>query len=680
MQFSNPAFLFALSAVLIPVIIHLFNFRKYKKVHFSNVQLLQDIVQKTKRESQLLHFIVLCLRMLAIAALVFAFAQPFVPNARHSQKGGATALIFVDNSFSMTANTQSSNLLQDAVETARNIVNAYPYTYDFILVTQDFSPKESRLLNKDEILSLLDEVEVSACSRSWDEITDYSRHIAQQSKKGEIYYYYISDFQKDEYNFDDFKSDAAHPSFLVAMESSRAGNISIDSCRFVAPVFKLGQQVTLYVAVHNYSEQDVEKLPLRLYINKEQKAIVAMDLKAGSAAEYQLNYTITEGGIQTGRLQLDDAQITFDNELFFVYEVSPSTKIIAINDGAPNKYLTSLYGKDSLFTYMEMNVSGVNYSQFDGCQLVVLNEVKSISSGMAGELKKYVEGGGSLMIFPSEQQDTAGWQSLLTSLGVPCYGKMAVAEVKVGSINTESIYFKRALEKQSERLDMPKALQYFELKGIANGEVLMRLENQAPLLSVYSAGKGKLFLSAVALNDKFGDVHKHALFIIPMHNIGIMSQIDRRLYNVMGRNEMQSLNGMVQDGDAPVVLKLQDNGDEIIPEQRNNGNSILLFFHNQIKEPGFYDLLHRGARVGVTAFNYNRGESNLDYYSDSELLAFSKRDNAPFTLMDGAAKDLTQSIADHINGTPLWYYFVLLALLCLLAEVLILRFWSIGRR
>jgi hypothetical protein len=680
MQFSNPIFLFALSAVLIPVIIHLFNFRKYKKVHFSNVQLLQDIVQKTKRESRLHHFIVLCLRILAIAALVFAFAQPFVPNTHHNQRGGTTALIFVDNSFSMTANTKSSNLLQDAVEAAKNIVNAYSYACDFILVTQDFSPKESRLLNKDEILSLLDEVAVSAHSRSWDEIITYSQHIAQQSKKGEIYYYYISDFQKDEYNFDDFKNDADHPSFLVVMESSKAGNISIDSCRFAAPVFKLGQQVTLYVSVHNYSEQDMEKLPLRLYINKEQKAIVAMDLKANSAAEYRLNYTITEEGVQTGRLQLDDAQVTFDDQLFFVYEVSPSTKIIAINDGTPNKYLTSLYGKDSLFNYMEMDVGGVNYSQFDDCQLVILNEVKNISSGMAGELKKYVEDGGSLMIFPSELQDTVSWQSLLASLSVPCYGKTVAAEVKVGEINTESIYFKRALEKQSERLDMPKVLQYFELKGIEKGEILMQLENHAPLLSAYSAGKGKLFLSTVALNDKFGDAHKHALFIIPMHNIGIMSQIDRRLYNVMGHDEMQTLNGIVQHGDAPVILKSQDNGDEIIPEQRNSGNSVLLFFHNQIKEPGFYDLLHGGIRVGVTAFNYNRGESNLDYYSDSELHDLAKRDNASFTLMDGAAKDLSKSIADRINGTPLWYYFVLLALLCLLAEILILRFWRIGRK
>ena len=679
MQFSSPLFLFALLAVIIPVIIHLFNFRKYKKVHFSNVQLLQDIVQKTKRESRLMHFIVLCLRMLAIAALALAFAQPFVPNANHAQKGGTTALIFVDNSFSMTANTKSSNLLQDAVDAAKNIVNAYTHTDDFILVTQDFLPKQSRLLSKDEILSLLDEVEVSAHSRGWNDIIAYSRHVAQQSKKGEISYYYISDFQKDEYNFDDFKSDVAHPSFLVAMESSKAGNISIDSCRFAAPVFKLGQQVTLYVSVHNYSEQDVEKLPMRLYINKEQKAIVAMDLKAGSAAEYQLNYTITETGIQMGKLQLDDAQVTFDDQLFFVYEVAPSTKIIAINDGTPNKYLTALYGKDTLFSYTEMNAGGVNYSQFNGCQLVVLNEVKNISSGMAGELKKYVEDGGSLMVFPSEQQETASWQSLLSSLGAPHYGKVVAAEVKVGSINTESIYYKGALEKQNERLDMPKVLQYFELQGARNGEVLMKLENHAPLLSVYSVGKGKLFLSAVSLNDKFGDVHKHALFFIPMHNIGIMSQIDRRLYNIMGRDEMQSLNGIVQNGDEAIVLKSQDNGDEIIPEQRNSGNSVLLFFHNQIKEQGFYDLLHGGTRIGVTAFNYNRAESNLDYYSDRELRTFSKRDNAPFTLMDGAAKDLTKSIADRMNGTPLWYWFILLALLCLLVEVLILRLWGITR-
>jgi len=676
MQFSNPLFLFALLAVLIPIIIHLFNFRKYKKVHFSNVQLLQDIVQKTKRESQLMHFIVLCMRILAIAALAIAFAQPFLPNDSQVRKGGTTVLIFVDNSFSMTANTKSSDMLQDAITAAKNIVNAYNYSDNFILVTQDFSSKESRLLNKDEILSLLDEVEISTYSRGWNDIITYSQQVAIQSEKGEVLYYYISDFQKDEYNFNDFKSNAVHSSFLVAIESRKAGNISIDSCRFSAPVFKLGQQATLYVSVHNYGEQDIEKLPMRLYINQEQKAIVPMDLQAGSSAEYQMTYTITEDGVQTGKLQLDDTQVTFDDQLFFVYEVAPSTKVIAITHGS-NKYLTALYGKDSLFVYTEMNANEVDYSQFDNCQLIVLNEVQSISSGMSGELKKYVENGGSLLIFPSEQQEVSEWHSLLSSLGVPSYGKIITSEIKVGTVNTESIYYKGALEKQNERLDMPNVLQYFELQGSTNGEVLMKLENQAPLLTAYSAGKGKLFLSAVALNDKFGDTHKHALFFIPMHNIGIMSQINRKLYNIMGRDEMQNLNGIVQNGDVPIVLKSQDDGDEIIPEQRNSGNNVLLFFHNQIRDPGFYDLLHGSTHIGVTAFNYNRNESNLDCYSDKELRIFAQREAAPFTLMDGTAKDLTKSIADHKNGTLLWHYFVLFALFCLLIEILILRFWSI---
>ena len=78
MSFTNPLMLIGLAAILVPIIIHLFNFRRYKTIYFSNVQMLEDIQKKTKRASQIQQLIVLLLRILGISCLVLAAAQPFL--------------------------------------------------------------------------------------------------------------------------------------------------------------------------------------------------------------------------------------------------------------------------------------------------------------------------------------------------------------------------------------------------------------------------------------------------------------------------------------------------------------------------------------------------------------------------------------------------------------------------
>src|ERR1035438_3666616 len=88
MQFLHSNFLFALSALAIPIIIHLFNFRRYKTVYFSNVTFLKELKEETASQSKLKHLLVLACRLLALAFLVFAFAQPYIPNKKNQLSSG----------------------------------------------------------------------------------------------------------------------------------------------------------------------------------------------------------------------------------------------------------------------------------------------------------------------------------------------------------------------------------------------------------------------------------------------------------------------------------------------------------------------------------------------------------------------------------------------------------------
>ena len=123
MQFLYPTFLFALSAIAIPIIIHLFYFRRFKKVYFTNVRFLKEVKEETSARQKLRNLLVLLLRCLAIAFLVFAFAQPFIPRDVEVKQGQQAVSVFVDNSFSMSAMSQDVPLLENAKQKAKEIKN-----------------------------------------------------------------------------------------------------------------------------------------------------------------------------------------------------------------------------------------------------------------------------------------------------------------------------------------------------------------------------------------------------------------------------------------------------------------------------------------------------------------------------------------------------------------------------
>jgi len=677
MQFANPLFLFGICAIIIPILIHLFNFRRYKTAYFSNVKLLQAIMLKTKRQSQIQHFIILILRILGILALAFAFAQPYLPSKKFETQSGNIVSVFVDNSFSMEAHTQQTSLLNKSIEVAKKIVDAFSYNDEFMLITNDFAAREAQIINKDELLSRLDDITISPKSKTLEQILHFNQNIMTKSHKEQKIAYFISDFQKSQYNVSSLLHDSTSLSFIVPLENKSINNISIDSCWFDMPVFQVGYNVGIKVRITNNGQNDVVKLPIKLYINNEQRALGTVDIKPNSYTDYILHYTIQQAGIQTGMLEIYDTPITFDDRFYFVYEVASSASIIAIQDKNRNRYLQALYGTDSLFHYEVMDVNRINYNAFSTTQLIILDQLAEISSGLAAELEKYVQNGGTLAVFPAEKMNLPLWNNFFNTLNLPNYQNMQSQEMKVGGINSESIYFKGALQKnESENWEMPTVLHYysFENKNVAL-ENIMWLENKDPFFTAYSFGKGRVILSAVALNDFYGNAHKNAIFFIPLYNLGLIGQLRNTLFNFIGNDETATIPQKSVGAEDIFIIRERTTGQEFIPEQRNMGNQTQLFFRSQIQKAGFYNVIKGETVYATLAFNYRRDESNLDYYSENELEKIADYSKGRIELLSPYTQNITRSVTDAMSGIQLWRYLILFSLACFLTEILLLRFW-----
>src|SRR5690554_4933540 len=167
MKFLNPSFLFALFTIAIPVIIHLFSFRRHKTVYFSHVGFLKDIKKESQKKSRLKQLLMLLARILTIIFLVFAFSQPYISTENSAAAdSGEIVGVYIDNSFSMNALSEQGQLLEHARNKAAEIGQSYPAGTRFRLLTNDLEPRHQHLFNKEQFIREVADVAASPATVS----------------------------------------------------------------------------------------------------------------------------------------------------------------------------------------------------------------------------------------------------------------------------------------------------------------------------------------------------------------------------------------------------------------------------------------------------------------------------------------------------------------------------------
>lgn len=687
MHFVNPLFLFGLLAISIPVIIHLFNFRKFRKVYFTNVRFLQELRQQTQKQSQLRHLLILAMRILAIASIVFAFSRPYIPYNESSAKAASrnAVSIFVDNSFSMESMGTAGTLLEASKLKASEIVSAYKSSDLFQLLTADFEGRHQRFVTRDEFLTLLAEVKVSSSTRSFSEIIKRQYNQLHNETRLQKTSFVISDFQKSMFASVDFLPDSAVSSYLVPLKSSAAANVFIDSCWFSQPTQQPGKTSVLTARIWNKSENDLEKIPLKLLINRQQKSVAGVDIKAGNSVEVELPFTIYESGPQQGELQITDFPVTYDDNFYFSFDVLNSIQVLAVNGTTENRFLNALFNQDSSVQLTNMNVKSLDYSRLTQFDLIILNEIPAFSSGLAEELTRYVKNGGTILFLPAVNSDLSSYQSLLTALNAPEYLKPDTTNTKVVKLSIESYLFRDVFEKQQGRqviaanTELPVVLNHFPILTSSKmlTTPLMEMLNGRNFLTLTSSGSGQVLQLAVPLDPTFSNFPQQALFVPVLYNIALISHGSHNLYSVIGDDKAIRVATKIPSGDKVFRIKSADGKFEIIPQSKSVGNMVSIYVGNQITEAGNFNLTNDKTIVTSLAFNFNRNESDLQCLSNDELeknLEKYRLEN--FMVMKSGEKPLNELIEQMNSGRQLWFYFVWAALIFLLAEVLLIRFFK----
>jgi hypothetical protein len=674
MHFLYPAFLFALAALAIPVIIHLFNFRKYQKVYFSNVQFLKEVQEQQASRRNLKERLILAARLLAILFMVLAFARPFIPGRDAVNSGKQQAVsIFVDNSYSMQTLNKEGSLLDEAKHRAKEIASAYNINDRFQLLTQDFEGKHQRLLSRDEFNDAVDAVKISPQSRTLQQIADRQQSLLDEQQGVTRSAYIISDFQKNMAGAGAVKTDRSVRYNLIRLTASELPNVAVDSAWLLTAVHRPGESEKVVVKLHNYAGKKAEKVPLKLLINKEQKALGAYTLDAHAVQEDTLSFSGLQSDWQRGEIQLQDNPVTFDNDFWFTFNVKKQLPVLLIDGGTENPFLKAVFATDPFFAAKRVADGNVDYASLDSYPVIAMSDVRAISTGLAQQLKAYVNNGGTLIFFPADEADLGNYKSFLRSVSAAWPEKVDSASARVSAINLQNQVFKNIFESYPQNPDLPSVKKYYQLSSSARGESLMELPGGQTFWSGYNSGKGKVYVSAVPLNDGYSNLQRHALFVPVMLRIALLSGRDQPLFYTLGRDE--SIEVPPVQLNEKQVLKLAKGSNAIIPDVRRQEGNTQLFISDQLQETGIYDLKREDSLVSAIAFNDNRKESDMSYLASASLRQIFPQ--AGNVLQPGPGS-LKGEVAQLNFGLQLWKLCIILALIFLAAEILLVRFYNTG--
>ncbi|MBP7478362.1 MAG: BatA and WFA domain-containing protein [Chitinophagales bacterium] len=673
MSFIHPSFLFALLAIAIPIAIHLFNFRRYKKIYFSNIRLLQSIVQETTQQSKLKHLLVLAARCLAFIFIILAFAQPFIPyKNQKSQVGNKAVSIYIDNSQSMNAIGKERSLLEAAKQSAREIVKASSNGVSFQIINNNLQGRQQHLLNADEALQAINETEITAESKGLSDIIKKQKAALDNSDAPNKILYLLSDFQASQV---DMVNDTNYQIQFVPFENTNKQNVFIDSCWFESPVHVLNQTAKLLVKIRNSGNNDYDNIRLTLDINNKVKGIEEFSIAAQETKVDTFQYKLTELGWNRTKVSINDFPIVFDDAFYLTYTVLEKVNVLLIQEGQPNKYLKACFSNETFNLDIQSNQS-INYKDFGNNNLIILNNITNFTSGLISELAKYSANRGNIAIIPSATCDISNYNQLFAALNADQALSFEKGNMLINKINTEEGLFKNVFNKIEENQDMPSANTFLTFNNSSRSivEAVLSFKDNRRCISKYNAlDHGNVYVFSTPLDINYTTLPNHPIFAPMLYNMALIGNGSGvQAYSISSKSNIEVF---MKQSNKEQMLRLVKDKKEIIPSQEPFMSGLKLKIDENIHEAGFYEVKNQDNELqSEVGLNYDRKESELVYYNRESLEA--KYMGSNINILGNIGEGIGQVVKEIERGVALWKYCVVLALLMLLIEILLLRFWG----
>ncbi len=669
MQFLYPAFLWALTALSIPIILHLFYFRRYKKVYFSNLKFLREVTEETSARNRLRNLLILLSRLLAMAFVILAFAQPIIPLEDSIKAGIRNVSVFVDNSFSMQSFGEELSLFDRARQKAQEIIKGYGQEDRFQVIGHELSTAQTQWVGRDEALLRLEELEYTPVVKPLSVVAGRQKQSFAR-EDGQPVAWMISDFQKS--IFDLSGTDTTQKTNLLPLRGVQEKNVAVDTAWFESPVLTLNQNAALHFTIRNYANEDADNIRVTIDIDGQERPEGTIDLPAGQQVTDTSMITVLKGGWHRLAIRISDYPVTFDDTYFITFYVPEFLKVLSINEVNPNPRIGAVFGNDNYFVYENANSTNIPYDRIAAYNLIILNELTTIPTGLIAALRTYTGDGGNVLFIPSASASPTQYASFLLSTGASEFIAWKEGERIGGRINTDAFVYKDVFTKTSPNMRLPKVQGSFTTASTGSkGQSLISYRDGGDLATFFPSGKGSYCVLSSPLDEKINDfVLQPELFVPLLYKLSIYAADFSRLSYVIGQDHLIPEDNTVLSQEKEVRIT---GPEEFIPGITPLGSKLLIDVQGQINVSGIYDLIMDERVIHSFAFNYDRKESDLEI-ADMETIS----DSTGLKIWtEPDETDLTELISSNRQGKPLWKWCVLLALLFLATEIALIRLWKL---
>jgi hypothetical protein len=648
MQFKNPEILYFLALLIIPVLVHLFQLQKFVKTPFTNVAFLQKLTQQTRKSSRIKKWLILTTRMLLFLAIFLAFSQPYISKQKSNQK--QENFIYLDNSLSLNSKGKKGDLLKIAAqEIIENSTKKNTYT---LQTNSDFYANVS----KSELKNIL--INLKNTSKKVDLSTVLLKINNLQSIKSKTLHknILISDFQN---NYTNEFTNVTQPISLIKLEAVSKNNISIDSIFITNTTIN---KINLKVVIRNQGEEK-NNIPITLLDN--QKLLSKQSFSIEKNSKKTIDFNIDKGTKILGEIQINfNDTYAFDNT--FKFNINSTEKINILSLGKEANFISKIYSNKE-FNLSKFTSKNINYNTIKKQQLIVINELKIISSTLQNSLVEFSKSGGNLVIIPHPELDLNSYNSFFKKLSIGSINKNKKNTLKITNINFNHPFFKNVFYKKVQNFQYPNSQSYFPT-SLVNSRNLISYENKKGFVKEVNTKTSKIFWIAAALNKENSNFTNSPLIVPVFYNFGQLSLQPAKLYyNLNQENTIEVSTQLNKDE----VLSIKNAKKSFIPLQKRFQNKATLTTLDLPENEGFYHVLKKNDTLRTLAFNNPKEESNLTFLDTDNIV----KSNKNITSTNSVA-ELFKEINKKNEVHWLWKWFLALAIVSLLLEILILKFFK----
>lgn len=639
MHFKHPEILYFLFLLVIPILVHLFQLRRFKKTYFTNVKLLKELQQQTHKTSTIKKWLLLATRLLLLTFLILAFAQPFF-EAKESQQKQNELVILLDNSFSMQAKGENGELFKKAVQ---------------------------------DILESVDENQIFSIVSPSVAFWDIDKHAIQ------------SDLQKLSYTYLPFEIDnlvnqvqLSKPNIPVdyivvtdgvEVKPSRLLNNTKSSVYFWLP--KSEKQYNCNVenmSIVNVSDNLYDiKIDLKAFGTLQDKVQLSIFEDEQVIAKTQVDFEDNKAEVivsipkkdMQGTVVIDDKSLIFDNTYYFTLEKPEKSNVLVVSNEANTSFLSKIY-TDKEFKLEVSTLKELDFSKIENQDCIVLNELKNLPQSLLNTLQVFYQNGGNIVVVPNVESNIDDYNNMFQKFGNGKIINSFTTEKEITKINFKHPLYENVFEKTVSNFQYPKVNSGFQLSG--NFFNILTFSDGQSFLASLSNKIGTLYLFSSALNKENSNFQNSPLIVPTFYKMAFSKSHTTSSTFEIGQNSNLILNTSLAKDE---VVTVKNENYSFIPIQQIITNKVKLTFQDYPEVAGNYNIIQQDKEIAKISFNYPKNESNC---VQNNTLNF---DN--FTPIKSVSEALDEMYSKRLD-TVLWKWFLAATLLFLIIELLIQKF------